>query len=64
MDNDSTRGRDFFMEIREAIDILGEWKAEGKVGRKVINRFVSILNAGIDDPRMQEIGRASCRERV
>jgi len=41
------------MEIREALDVLGEWKAEGKVGRKVINRFVSILNAGIDDPRMQ-----------
>ena len=53
MGNDSTRGRDFFMEIREALDILGEWKAEGKVGRKVINRFVSILNAGIDDPRMR-----------
>ena len=52
MDDGGTRGRDFFMEIREAIDILGEWKADGKVGRKVINRFVSILDAGIKDPRM------------
>ena len=53
MGNDSTRGRDFFMEIRDAVGDLGEWKAEGKVGRKVIKRFVSILDAGVDDPRMQ-----------
>lgn len=52
-DKERTRGRDFFMEVREAVGILGEWKAEGKVGRRVVNRFVSILNAGIDDCRMQ-----------
>lgn len=53
MDGDSTRGRDLFMEIREAMDTLGEWKADAKAGRKVINRFVSILNKGIADPRMK-----------
>jgi len=42
------------MEIREAIDILGEWKGEGKVGRTKIDRFVSILNADLDDPRLQD----------
>ncbi|MBI9093353.1 MAG: hypothetical protein JEY71_00575 [Sphaerochaeta sp.] len=56
MDPNSTRGRDLFMEIREAMDSLGRWEADAKAGRKVINRFVSILNKGIDDPRVKGKG--------
>ena len=53
MGENSTRGRDFFMEIREALDTLGEWTADAKAGRNVINRFVSILDKGIADPRVK-----------
>lgn len=53
MGEDSTRGGDFFMEIREAMDTLGEWTADAKAGRNVINRFVSILDKGIADPRVK-----------
>lgn len=53
MGENSTRGRDFFMEIREAMDTLGEWTADAKAGRNVINRFVSILDKGIADPRVK-----------
>jgi hypothetical protein len=53
MGGNSTRGRDFFMEIREAMDTLGEWTADAKAGRNVINRFVSILDKGIADPRVK-----------
>ena len=51
MGTTTMRDRDLFMEIKEAMGVLGEWKAEGKVGRKVINRFVHILEEGVDDPR-------------
>ncbi|MBI9095111.1 MAG: transposase family protein [Sphaerochaeta sp.] len=53
MDPNSTRGRDLFMEIREAMDTLGGWEADAKAGRKVINRFVSILKKGVADPRVK-----------
>ncbi|MBI9096814.1 MAG: ISAs1 family transposase, partial [Sphaerochaeta sp.] len=53
MDPNSTRGRDLFMEIREAMDSLGRWEADAKAGRKVIDRFVSILKKGIADPRVK-----------
>ncbi len=53
MDGNSTRDRDFFMEIRKAMDTLGEWKADAKAGRKVINRFVGIIDKGIADPRVK-----------
>lgn len=53
MGENGTRGRDFFMEIREAMDSLGAWKADAKAGRKVINRFVSIIDKSIADPRVK-----------
>ena len=89
-DNNSTKFKNLFMEIRNSVQALGEWKLQGRAGKKVIKSFVSIIDKGLDDPRIkgkvsyplseiivltffavlggavtfQEIGRASCRERV
>ena len=37
--NDGTSFKGVFMEIREALNALGEWKLQGKAGKKVINRL-------------------------
>jgi hypothetical protein len=51
--NDGTSFKGVFMEIREALNALGGWKLQGKAGKKVINRFVSIIDEGLDDPRVK-----------
>jgi predicted transposase YbfD/YdcC len=51
--NDGTSFKGVFMEIREALNALGEWKLQGKAGKKVIIRFVSIIDEGLDDPRVK-----------
>ncbi|MBN2861217.1 MAG: ISAs1 family transposase, partial [Sphaerochaetaceae bacterium] len=52
MKEDSTRGMDLFLEIREALDAIGPWQSERKATKKVINRLISILDTHVDDPRM------------
>ena len=53
MEEETTRGTDLFMEIREAMGNIGPWQGERKATRKVINRLVSILDTNVDDPRMR-----------
>ena len=53
MKEESMRGPDFFVEIREALDAAGPWQAQRKATRKTINRLVSILDAHVDDPRQR-----------
>ncbi len=52
MKEETTRGMDLFLEIREAVGGMGEWEFERKATRKVVNRLVSILDTNVDDPRM------------
>ena len=53
MKEESMRGPDLFLEIREALDLAGPLRPERKGTRKTINRLVSILEARVDDPRMR-----------
>ena len=52
-DNNSTKFKNLFMEIRNSVQALGEWKLQGRAGKKVIKSFVSIIDKGLDDPRIK-----------
>lgn len=52
-EEESMRGPDFFLEIRDALGTVGPWQSERKATKKTINRLVSILNAQVDDPRQR-----------
>lgn len=52
-EEESMRGPDFFLEIRDTLGTVGPWQSERKATKKTINRLVSILNAQVDDPRQR-----------
>ena len=53
MKEESMRGPDLFLEIREALDLAGPLVPERKGTRKTIKRLVSLLEERVDDPRMR-----------
>ncbi len=42
---------DVFMMLAKAVPTLGEWDSRRSVGKKVINRFIRLINERVDDPR-------------
>ena len=43
--------QDFFVRIAQALPATGEWSADAKVSRRVIDRFVYIIRTKVKDPR-------------
>ena len=43
--------RDLFVMLAKAVPTLGEWDSRRQVGKKVINRFVRLINDRVEDPR-------------
>lgn len=43
--------QDLFVMIAQALPAMGEWSADAKVSRKVVDRFVRIIHRELDDTR-------------